>query len=629
MFARASRSVVGFGLITSLLMLTLATLASRPLPAFFGTNLLPSPDRRWLVLIPLLSAALSVGWAAWLVFKDPERSTPALEWWVRLTCPVVVLPVLTGLLKQGFVSDADVAFILTLSVIALERLMRVSLSAWNELPETSKPGWFIALRTRALAFVRNPRAMLGAVVALTAAQATLIGLWSVWSHQRFSTYGFDLGQYDSVFACTLHGRWLAMPPLGLDDNWSDVVNNHADFGTFFLLPFYALFPDAKTLLVLQAIIVAGGAIPLFFFAKRRLNPGAAFVVAVAWLAWAPFHTSQLYDFHWQLVAASLVVCALAALEYGRLKTWWVFFGLAIICREDVSIGLTALGLYLFFSGERPKVGLVSVVAAGLFFALLRFAVMRNLSFANIHYAGMQAPGEGNGFGAVLKTLISNPAYSLRELLTWEKLRYVAQIFAPLAFLPMRRAWLWILMLPGLFLTLLTSGPLPPIQIGFQYVGNWAAYMFPAVAIALAAYGTTAEGNIKRRAALVAMACATLVASIQWGAYSPRLSLRGGFFEVPLKMPTSVDREREATLLEFMEQVPADVALCTSERVQPHTTSLHLWNITMRSGVERCEYLLWSNITPDPGAENGPTALSSGKFELVDRRSGLTLAKRKH
>lgn len=627
MFARASRSIIGFGLVTALLMLTVATLATAPLPAFFGTNLLSSLERRWLLLIPLASAALSFGWGTSLVIKDPERSVPALEWWVRLTCPAVVLPLMLALLKPGFGGDAETALMLAVSTLALERLTRISLAAWEEFP--SKPRALSVVGAKVSAFFEQPTAVLGVLLALTAGQALLIGLWSVWSHQRFSTYGFDLGQYDSVFACTLHGRWLAMPPLGFDANWGDVVNNHADFGTFFLLPFYALYPDAKTLLVLQAVIVAGGAIPLFLFASRRLPRGAAFVVALVWLAWAPFHTAQLYDFHWQLIAASLVVCALAALEHGKLKTWWVFFGLAILCREDVSIGLTALGLYLFLSGEKPKVGLLSVALAGVFFAVLRFAVMRNQSFADIHYKEMLAPGEGNGFGAVLKTLISNPAYSVKSLLTWEKARYVAQIFAPLAFLPMRRPWLWLLMIPGLFLTLLTSGPLAPIQINFQYVGNWAAYMFPAAVIALAAYSAEPDGAIKRRAALVAMGCAAFIASMQWGAYSPRQSLRGGFFEVPLKPPTEADRLREEALLDLMKQVPAEVALCTSERVQPHTTSLHLQNITMRSGTERCEYLLWSDIPNDPGAEHGPRALSSGQFEVVERRAGLTLARRKH
>lgn len=616
----ATRVVLGFALVTSILVLTLVTLVTAARPAFFGSNLVTHAERNLLVLLPLAAAAAAVGFGVWLVRKAPELSVPALSWWVRVACPVLILPVLLALLSQGFAGETETALVLALAVIALERLLRVSLAAWAERPAPSSPA-----KTPLKTFFEHPRAPFIAVLALTAAQATLIGLWSVWSHQRFSTYGFDLGQYDSVFACTLHGRWLAMPPLGYGQNFGDVVNNHADFGTLFLLPIYALYPDAKTLLVIQAVMVAGAAVPLFLFAKKRLSTGAGFALAVAWLAYAPMHAAQLYDFHWQLIAASLVICALAALEYGRMKTWWVFFGLAIICREDVSIGLTALGLYLVLSGERPKLGLITVVVSGAFFALLRFAVMRNQSFANIHYSGMQAPGEGSGFGAVIKTLISNPAFSLRSVVTWEKARYFAQIFAPLAFLPLRRPWLWLLMIPGIVLTLLTNGPLPPIQINFQYVGNWAGYMFPAAAIALAAFG---DDVVRRRAALTAMLVATLVAAVQWGAYSPRGVIRGGFFDVPLKPPEEIDRARERDLLELLAQVPDDVVLCTSERVQPHTTALHLENVTLRSGVTGCEYLLWSNLA-DPGAENAITAINSGTFEAVERRpSGISLARRK-
>ncbi len=44
-----------------------------------------------------------------------------------------------------------------------------------------------------------------------------------------------------------------------------------------------LWPDARTLLVTQAALLAAGAIPLYAFAWRRIGTGAAFLLVLAYL----------------------------------------------------------------------------------------------------------------------------------------------------------------------------------------------------------------------------------------------------------------------------------------------------------------------------------------------------------
>lgn len=72
-----------------------------------------------------------------------------------------------------------------------------------------------------------------------------MSLYAVWSHQRFGTFGYDLGQYDSIFANTLAGRPLHVPALGWDYAWGELINGHADLGTFYMLPIYALYPARR------------------------------------------------------------------------------------------------------------------------------------------------------------------------------------------------------------------------------------------------------------------------------------------------------------------------------------------------------------------------------------------------
>ncbi|MBS1150440.1 MAG: hypothetical protein H6Q89_2138 [Myxococcaceae bacterium] len=627
--ARVVRVVFAFGVIVGTLFHTLASVLLTFQRDFFSANLMPSAERHLVLGLVLGSAVLAIGWGTVLVAKDPERSVPALEWWVGLCCPIIVLPILVALLHHSMAADVETALLLTLFVIAFERLMRVSLGAWDARPPLSARVQFLTsgLHSLVTRFFSNPRATFAALLILATAQTVFLAVWAVWAHQRFATYAMDLGDYDSVFACTLHGRWLAMPPMGLSANWSDLTSNHADLAVFYLLPIYALRPVATTLLLIQAVFIGATTIPLYLFARSRLSIPIAFAVGLAWLLYAPMQSAQFYDYHPQHIAAAFVICAIASVEYRKWVLFWVFFALAILTREDVSIGLTALGLFLLLSGHRPKTGIAAVVIATVYFVSLRFFLMTNTSFAGM-YKNLYAPDEAQGFGSILATLVSNPGYVGVSLLKWEKARYVAQIFAPLAFLPMRRPLLWILMLPGFFVTLLSTEYMPTIQISFQYVANWAAYMFPAAVIVLGLYGTTAEGQLKRRAATIAMLCASLVATIQWGAYSPRGSIRGGFGDVPFKAPSAEDRQRERDLQEVIKKVPSTVKLCTSDRVMSHTTSVILENWPLGWGAAGCDYLLWSDLPGDVGVAQGQGALAGGDFELVERRGGITLAKKK-
>lgn len=628
MLERSVRAVLAFAVVIAAMAHALASSALSLTPRYFDANV-GSPTSRSLILAVVIIAFAVAGlFGTALIFTDRDRalSTSSLEWWARRVSPLIALPFIIALFRHDFASEIEAALILSLTVLGLERLVRVSLAARAEHPP-SATNLLSALGAMAARVLERPNLTAGVLAGLAAAQCVFLAVWSIWSHQRFTTYGFDLGIYDNVFNTTLHGQWLAAPTMAMPEVWGDLRRNHADFAVFYLMPLYALRPGATTLLALQSFFIAGSAIPLYLFARNRLSPGAAFAVGIAWLLYPALQSSQMYDYHPQHIGAAWVVCAIAALEYRRYVLYWVFFALAILVREDVSIGLTALGLYSVLSGYRVKTGIATMITACVYFVVLRFGIMQNAQFSGM-YKNLYVPGEAAGFGSILVTLVTNPTYAAKTLLTMEKARYLSQVFAPLAFLPMRRGLLWLLMIPGFFLTILTTEYQPTIQISFQYVANWAAYMFPAAVIALSSFGTDAEGTLRRRAAIVAMLCGSIIANVQWGAYSPRLSMRGGFLEVPLQRPSQADLEREVAVQALMDKVPPEARLCTGDRVQPHTTARHVNNWPLRFGIEGCDYVFWSELPGDLGNEHARAGLARGAIELVERRGDVSLAKRK-
>jgi uncharacterized membrane protein len=633
MLARSARVLIGFGFVVAVMLHSVGNLLLAARVAFFRDNVMPGGDRHLLIGMVLGAFVASFIAGAVIVREDPERSLTALSWLTRLLCPVITAPVVLALLDIDFGNETETALVLALLVISLEQLLRISFDAWAERPQrpaSAAPS--LALRAmRGLhvtftVFFARPRIVLATVILLAACHAAFMSLWAVWSHERFGTFGYDLGQYDQIFASTLHGRWLAIPALGWPQTWGELVNGHADLGTFYMLPIYAIYPHAPTLLVMQATMLAAASVPLYLFARNHLTAPLAFAIALVWLLYAPLHGAELYDVHMQPFGASWAVFAIAAVDRRRWVLYWVFFTLAILCREDVSMGLAVLGIFLALSGQRVKTGIATAAIATLYFVSLRFVIMTNNAFAVI-FKELYAPGQPENFGSIVQTMISNPAFLGKSLIRWEKLRYFAQIFAPLAFLPLRRPILWVLGIPGFILTLMSTGYVATTMIGFQYVSNWAAYMIPATALALSMMPDTAQGRRRRSAAAVTMLVASVISSVQWGAYSPRGMVHGGFAEVPFKAPSELDRQREAAVQDFMAKVADGVPICTSDRLQPHTTS-HLDNFTLKDGVFDCEYLMWSDMPGDLGNQRGIDAVNSGTYQRVETRAGVTFARRK-
>ncbi len=620
MLVRTVRAALSLGIISAAIMHSIASELAPVDIAYFTENLL-LPERRRLILV-LMGVAFAVvaGTTLFAVRRDPLRSPVGAEWLARLLCPLLVLPVALTLVRHAWAEDAVMAITLALFAVALERLVRESAGAWAERPAGLGDRLFALPR----AFFARPRLVLGVLIALAVGHAIFMATWAVFAHQRFATYGYDLGQYDQVFQSVLHGRPLRLPSLGWDTNWGG-LNGHADFATFYMVPLYALYPRAETLLVMQACALAFSCIPIFLFARSRLPIAYAFAFGLAWLLYPPLHGAQLYDIHMQPFGMSWAMWAIAMAELRRFKTYWLFFVFAILCREDVSIGLATLGAFMWLSGWRTKTGFASAVVATAYFLVLRFGLMSNQYFADA-FKLLYPPGEA-GFIPVVKTIISNPGYTLRTLVSWEKIRYVCQVFAPLVFLPLRRPLHWLLFVPGFLLTLIATAYLPPIQISFQYVCNWVAYAFTAAAMTLAYLEGRPDGAARRAAGAWALLIATAIGCVQWGAYSSYGAIKGGFGEVPFKAPSAADKQRQVDLMEVMKSIPEDATLCAADRIQSHVT-FHLDTWSLRDSTYNCEYLLYSTLPGDYGNVHAQEGLAQGKYEVILQKGEILLAKRK-
>jgi len=613
----ALRAITVLAVCAASLVLCVWEIVSDSTADFVRANLLERSPRVQLIAAMLLAAVVTASAAAVYARLGSFRAVARLRRMSLILAPLMLAGLIPAILAKDVGQDPLTAGLaITGFTLLLERLLRVSLQAVDEVSGNGT----------AHQAMRRSRAALVIVVFAALFYAAYMTTFTVFAHLRFRTYNFDLGQYDNVFWNALHGRPLVCSSLtGVFTNWSS-FSSHADLGVFFLLPIYAIYPHAETLLGLQSTILGLGAIPLYLFAVRRLPAWSACALAICYLLYPPMHGSNLYDFHFQPVAGTFVLLTIWAVDAKRWVWLTISFILALSCREDISVGIAILGVYLMLARHRVKAGFVMALAATTYFVIIRFVIMPKFGtgwFSDIYKDLYPQPSGPHSYGGVMQTLVTNPAYVFRTLVTGEKLRYFLQITAPLALLPLRRTYLLPALVPGALFTLLTTGYGPTIDIAFQYSGHFTPYVFTAAAVALASYRSA--GRAAFRSVLVALAVGTFLSTRVWGAFPPTGSIRGGFYQVSFSRPTAADMQKNRDLRELAAMIPEDAPFAVSEEELPHVSG-RLKVLALRDGIGPADYVLFAPT--GGGGQYATQALASGEYVEIAARPGLQLLRKK-
>lgn len=527
-----------------------------------------------------LFVLLSLIWKRWAALGWIERCSVA-------AAPIGVVALLPMLLVPSvwFRNPLPFLALLAVLVLLLEATLRAflrefgpALGALSGLPSFKLPA-----RVRRLLPITI-------VLLASTAFAAFVFYYSRQQHQRLSTAAYDLGIYDNLMFTAISGEPFRSTVLLGADGPSYLVG-HAEFAMLLFTPLYWLWPRAETLLALQAVAIGFAAVPLYLFARTQLTRGSAVVLALAYLLYAPLHGSCFYDFHWLPITLIFQFSLYLAIAQRRKWLFVACYLILTLIREDVSVGLTVLGLFLLLSGIRPKLGLLMMLFSATSFVAIRFGVMLwagSFVFPNLLYGQLVAPGE-QGFGSVIRTLVTNPAYVVNTILEPKKLNYFLHLMAPLAFLPLRRPLLVLLISGGTLFTFLTTAYEPTVSINFQYPVHWIPYLFAAIVLMLGVLSKQLDGTIRRRAALGAIVFGVTAHSFVFGAILQHETFVGGFLPLPYKI-TQQEKSTYAALRRVVAKIPATASVAATDMEVPHVSN-RFSVFTLRSHHGDADYLL--------------------------------------
>ncbi len=273
--------------------------------------------------------------------------------------------------------------------------------------------------------------------------------------------GFDLGFYQQAIWNTGQGRFLEVSATDFSSSLlgTDVILFYA-----LMTPLYLLFPSTLTLLVIETMIVALGALPVFWLARQRLGNGwAGLGLALVYLLLPAIQNGNLYELRERPMAGAFLLFAFYFWQSGRLGWFGLFAGLALSCRPENGLVLIMLGLYGWLEGKPRQAGfgwnyviIPLALGAGWFGAAL---LVIQLSSAGGFALGSTFAG-GSPLAAVT-TPFTNPAQGWQQLfptgaVLLGKLLYIPLLLLPFAFLPLFQPRPLLMALPPGGLNLLAS-----------------------------------------------------------------------------------------------------------------------------------------------------------------------------
>ncbi len=439
-------------------------------------------------------------------------------------------------------------------------------------------------------------------------------------HQAFESSYFDLGIFDQAVWNTHHGRILATS--NITQEAENLLAQHVQPILILISLLYLFYSSPETLLILQCVVIALGALPAFWLARERLeNHLAALVFPVIYLLFPALEAANIFDFHPATLAASLILFTFYFLQKGCYPWFFLFALLLMSCQEEMPLLVFMMGLYILLAQGNRRLGMVTMAVAAVWFFVAFFLVIPHFS-----------KGEGSPYLSFYAYLGDNPleiiaTALLKPWLIWqnlgEKLFYVGKLLAPVAFTSLFCPQTLLLATPSLAVNLLSTYPPMNELEKFQY----GAPLVPFVIIS-AVYGVafltkrlSERLKVPKDHLFTWFGIILLFSTLSYHRYH-------GFTPLAVRFPTFRVTMHHRLANELITLIPEEAIVSAQSRLAPHISERE--RIYLFPMVEDAEYVFFDvsvdswPIHPNDQKRLLDTLLGEEGFGILAAKDGYIL-----
>ena len=253
------------------------------------------------------------------------------------------------------------------------------------------------------------------------------------AYANFRIGRFDLGNMVQAVWSTTQGRVLETTD-GSTGEQIVRLGSHVDPLLVLLAPLWIVWPSPLALAFAQIGVVALGAVPVFWLARRHLDSERlAGILALAYLAYPWVATSAAGAIHPVTFAITFLLFAVWFLDSDRIVPFAIFAALTMSTGELMGLPILGLGLWFALARGRRLAGAV-IALAGLAWSFVAvYVVVGHYRRGGSLYYGFYDQIGGSPQG-VLRTLFSDPGAVLGALFEGHDIVYLVLLGFPLLFL---------------------------------------------------------------------------------------------------------------------------------------------------------------------------------------------------
>ena len=217
-------------------------------------------------------------------------------------------------------------------------------------------------------------------------------------------------------------------------------------------------------MIIQAIIVALGAIPIYLLCKLLLKSKFLGVVfSFAYLMYPPLQRANLFDFHAVKLATTLL---LFMFYFFSIKKYWfsiIFFILSIFSKEQVPLTTGAfaflIGISAYRDSDRKKLFFSSIIFfVSVFWFIASIWLIIPYFRGGQHFALSRYKSLGDGPTEIIKNILTNPGIYIDSIFSINNLKYLFLLLSPIAFFTLFAPIYLLMALPEFMINFLSSFP---------------------------------------------------------------------------------------------------------------------------------------------------------------------------
>ncbi len=256
-------------------------------------------------------------------------------------------------------------------------------------------------------------------------------------HLLFKSGAFDLGIFDQSVYLISQGQPPIPTALGFH-----ILGDHAAFILYPLALLYWIYPSVYWLLAVQAIALAGGAVPIWALARQGgVKSGTAGAIVVAYLLYPLVFNLNLFDFHPDVLALPGLLMAIWAARSKRRLLFCLSLLLVLSCKEVLALTVAAMGIWLWGWEHRRLYGAIALLSGLGWFWLTTQVVIPYFggATASISRHLTRYSQFGQSFPEIAANLVLHPGRILGPIVSVATLSYLALLLLPIVWGLSRRS----------------------------------------------------------------------------------------------------------------------------------------------------------------------------------------------